>query len=62
MSAFLKHFALGALAALVGGLAAYFGAPEHYAALGAFAGVAAVVGSYIKDLLEKLKAKFTEGV
>jgi hypothetical protein len=57
MSNFLKHFGVGALAAIVGGLAAYFGAPEHYAALGAFAGVVATIGSYVRDVLQKLADK-----
>lgn len=57
MSNFLKHFGLGALVAVVGGLAAYFGAPEHYAQLGVFAGVAATVGSFVKDFLVKLAEK-----
>lgn len=57
MKDFLKHFGVGVLAAIVGGAAAYFGAPEHYAALGAFAGVAAVIGSYVSVALKKLSDK-----
>lgn len=55
--AFLKNLGIGVLAAVIGGVAAYFAAPEHFAGLGAFAGLAATVGVFIADALKKLSDK-----
>jgi hypothetical protein len=56
---FFKKFGVGLVVAVVSGAAAYFAAPEHYASLGAFAGVAATVGLYVSNYLEKLYEKLT---
>lgn len=54
---FLKQLGLGAIVAVLTGLAAYFAAPDSYAALGLFAGAAATVGQVLAEVLKKLAEK-----
>lgn len=57
LGAFLKHLGLGVLAAVLAGVAGYLLDPAHYAELGTFAGLAALVGNLLGEALKKLAAK-----
>lgn len=47
----------GLLAAVLAGAAGWFMLPEHYQMLGAFAGMATMLGAYVGEWLKKLALK-----
>ena len=55
----MKHFVIGLLAAVLGGLGGYLADPTHFAVLGASAGIVAGIASFVAVQLKKLADKIS---